>query len=124
MIRIFFLVSSLLLSSSAFASFYDECEFEVDVVAATNLYKLNTSVENGKPTAVVAVKSAIDLGGHTDCQGYIGRHFVFEIENFSVLQPNQTVRLKYLHMNGRAPTPQGFWQSTSIELMTDSSLTN
>jgi hypothetical protein len=114
-------IFAISLSSSAFASHYDSCKFEAEVVAVTALDKLNDTVisspEERQPHAlVVKITAAEQLAGHGTCLSRIGHINVLQLEAGSQrFGEGSTIRLSFDTMGGL--TPEGFWNKNTWSLI-------
>jgi hypothetical protein len=113
------LVSAALFSMPAMASFYDICQFDAEVLEVSNVDILNGEVkmEDNKLAAIVKILTAKDLGGHTQCKGYVGNINILSLKDADIakVQKGQTLTLRYETWNSLTPT--GVSGSTAWEIV-------
>ena len=109
------LIALMVFTTQAFGSFVDECNFDVEVTNVSEFAKLNGSVNETRPlVGSFLVLSAEDLGGHTDCQGYVGTTRTLDL-NGKRVNEGDLLKLHYLTFNSL--TPEGVKSNTSYQIV-------
>ena len=109
------LVALMVFTGQAFGSFYDECKFDVEVTQVTEFALLNGSVDETRPlVGSFKVLSAEDLGGHTDCQGYVDLIQTLGL-NGKRVNIGDLLTLRYTTFNSLTPT--GVKSSTEYQII-------
>jgi len=94
---------ALLVSGSAFASFFETCEFQTQIGSTQKLAKLGETVREYQNITEFKIIGAVSLGGHTDCSGHIGKSKWLETGDQSFLQDEEAF-LKLEHTNDDLPS--------------------
>jgi hypothetical protein len=108
------LIAVSLISGSAFASFYEECEFMVTPGAVQQVAVLEGETQSYIRVMPVEIYAAVALGGHTDCQGHLNKTRMVQLKNDEVYPEGEALTLKYSHMNSDTPTGYRFSESWSV----------
>ncbi len=118
MLRKMILISSVLFSTASFASFYEICEFTGTIENVSNVYKLDDTVGTAPLAILFKVSEANLIGGHTDCQGHVGRVFILDNSKHMTLpQVGAQLKVRYNHMNSLSP--DGINQRTTFETLAE-----
>ncbi len=115
------LISTILMSSGAQASFLDRCTFDMKV---TDLSVSTMRLQSQKPftrKVTATVIKAKDGGGHTPCDHHVGQSYQMDLESvaladLAILNTNHRISVLYFHINSLSPN--GVFQSTTYTLQT------
>lgn len=97
-------ITALLLASTSYASFFEECELQAVVGKTSKIAQLNGSVDSYETVTSFEIIGAVALSGHTDCSNHIGETKVLKTTG-QTLKADDNLILLYSHMND--DTPEG-----------------
>ncbi|MDA9951072.1 hypothetical protein N9D31_00730 [Oligoflexaceae bacterium] len=114
-------IISLVVTQSAMASFYDECEFSAIAGKTQKLAKLNGTVTEFENVLPIEIDAAVNISGHTDCQDHVGETRILNVGK-QVFEEGDTLTLGYEHLNSEGPN--GVQYKESWEVIEEGGLLN